>query len=71
MRKHSWEMTREEYIPFWEKEAKINKGRGEAERLANLYVAGHSHKARIKRALSEGKPVPFEVLRDYPELGKF
>lgn len=28
------------------------------------------HKAEITEALSEGKPVPAEVLKDYPELGK-
>jgi hypothetical protein len=27
-----------------------------------------SHKKVIEKALSEGKPVPFEVLNDYPEL---
>ncbi|MCK5601308.1 hypothetical protein KAR91_05560, partial [Candidatus Pacearchaeota archaeon] len=29
-----------------------------------------SHRKIIQQALSEGKPVPAEVLKDYPELGK-
>ena len=30
----------------------------------------NTHRNAIKQALSEGKPVPAEVLKDYPELGK-
>ena len=32
------------------------------------YTPGEQHRAIIEQALSEGKPVPPEVLKDYPEL---
>lgn len=31
-------------------------------------VGGYGHKAKVQQALSEGKPVPPKVLKDYPEL---
>lgn len=33
-------------------------------------MAGWGHKAKVRLALSEGKPVPAEVLLDYPDLIK-
>ncbi|NCC64504.1 MAG: hypothetical protein EOM15_07595, partial [Spirochaetia bacterium] len=53
--KQPWEMTREEYE-------------------YNPKMAAHgiqiSHRFIVKQALSEGRPVPAEVLADYPELQK-
>jgi hypothetical protein len=36
----------------------------------SVFESGEVHKAIIKQALSEGKPVPPEVLKDYPDLAK-
>lgn len=60
--KQPWEMNIEEYAisqgarPEW-----VKAGYGETARY---------HRRRVKQAISEGKPVPVEVLRDYPDLAK-
>lgn len=35
---------------------------------ANHLQAGVLHKRKVRKALSEGKPVPYDVLKDYPSL---
>jgi len=59
--KEPWQMTLEEYItPFKNKRGEINP-----------QVAGGlrgNHRNDVSAALREGKPVPAEVLKDYPEL---
>lgn len=59
-----WQMTRTE----------IHSGRYDikgyskpGEHSLNLEIA---HRAAIRRALREGKPVPKVVLADYPDLGE-
>jgi hypothetical protein len=42
---------------------------GLTEQASRTMNAGASHRAAVARALSEGKPVPAEVLADYPDLG--
>ena len=60
--KELWEMTLEQYAlekgarPAW-----VKAGYGETYR---------THKRAVERAISEGKPVPPEVLADYPALLK-
>jgi len=60
--KELWEMTLEQYAlekgarPAW-----VKAGYGETYR---------THKRAVERAISEGKPVPSEVLADYPALLK-
>ena len=60
--KELWEMTLEQYAlekgarPAW-----VKAGYGETYR---------THKRAVERAISEGKPVPPEVLADYPDLLK-
>jgi hypothetical protein len=69
--KEPWEMTRDEYAKVeYEKAVKetdVEKhglsGAIEIENQARLY-----HPNAVKQALSEKKPVPAEVLKDYPEL---
>ncbi|MEN6421335.1 MAG: diguanylate cyclase [Smithella sp.] len=83
--KEPWQMTRDEFAQigvdnnfpkdengkYWT----YNEGKKvivpdeEIERLKNDVFAG-SHKDRVAQALSEGKPVPPEVLKDYPEMKK-
>ncbi len=52
--KEPWEMTQKEYI-------------GES---AYLMTGAREHETFIRNALREGKPVPAEVLKDYPDLIK-
>lgn len=54
--KEPWQMTRSVYS--------VGVGWAEGKNPAIL------HKESVIRALSEGKPVPVEVLKDYPELAK-
>jgi len=55
--KEPWEMTREEY-------------RKEYIRSDYPYKDIPTHRKSVREALSEGKPVPPEVLADYPDLAK-
>jgi len=59
--KEPWEMTREEFI---------NAGPEGYSSIGNYgwSKTGGDHSIAVKDALSEGKPVPAEVLADYPEL---
>jgi len=60
MEKEIWQMTLEEYAlekgarPAW-----VKAGYGETYRF---------HKRMVEKAVSEGKPVPLEVLEDYHNL---
>jgi len=49
-------------------------GRGAKDSFAKheheTFTHDYSHRSAVKQALSEGKPVPPEVLADYPELAK-
>lgn len=77
--KELWEMTKEEYF----KNAMVEGGIDEAiakikrEKQGKInqqtfntleIIARANHKGLVRQALSEGKPVPDEVLKDYPEL---
>ncbi len=73
--KEPWQMTKEEFINYIKtmprryREALIGgEGRG---LVLEAYQTGKSvHQLLVERALSEGKPVPPEVLADYPDLLK-
>lgn len=67
--KEPWQMTLEEYA--------YGEARrlGEAKPRIDWVKAGYGqhyrdHKASVKYALSKGKPVPPEVLKDYPDLAR-
>ncbi|MCX5819737.1 MAG: hypothetical protein NT047_07485 [Deltaproteobacteria bacterium] len=65
--KHPWEMTREQYV---------NSGmypeipEGHQSKAAIKANNEQNHKELVSQALTKGKPVPPEVLKDYPELQK-
>jgi phospholipid N-methyltransferase len=79
--KQPWEMTLKEYlIPYqkewenytstlnaWKRESEASKKRGE-KASDGLKRAKLNHVLKVKQALSENKPIPQEVLKDYPEL---
>lgn len=78
--KEPWQMTREDYLSMREQQLVSSKAQKpemyygnlkgeESRRLWTSTMSGY-HKEHIEKALSEGKPVPAEVLKDYPELGK-
>lgn len=61
--KEPWQMKRDEYIK--------NELHGiGAQRRGNRIILKYMHRRYVKIALSEGKPVPPEVLVDYPEYAK-
>lgn len=60
--KEPWEMTREEYTKSIGKKPK--------EIIRRTWTPESLHGREIKEALSLGKPVPPEVLAEYPELAK-
>ena len=73
--KEPWEMTREE----WHNQEMSKRFEAEQERLRKQGIMANNysmieagllwdHKQAVQQALSEGKPVPPEVLKDYPEL---
>ena len=75
--KEPWQMTRREFMESWirpqaklrgDTEAQIQK---DIDMMVEPPLFGESHhKQLIETALSEGKPVPPEVLKDYPDLAK-
>jgi hypothetical protein len=82
--KEPWQMTREEEIAnkleingFHQKgnkwyridaNGKEVEASSYAERVKEEFAGGHRYS--IEKALSEGKPVPADVLKDYPDLAK-
>ncbi len=80
--KQAWEMTRGEYDKAVDESLGMKVEDFAKQQEAQLKTSGHpisqdvitasmrNHKGIVQQALSEGKPVPPEVLKDYPELGK-
>jgi len=64
--KQPWQMTREEMLKIAERDFPTQK----AKQAGYFDKARQWHEDQIKKALSEGKPVPPEVLKDYPDLGQ-
>src|SRR3990167_6064711 len=58
--KEAWKMTLQEYESVY---GKPRKG-------ATSYTENTFHKNSVLTALNQGKPVPAEVLKDYPDLQK-
>lgn len=58
--KEIWQLTRAEY----------DKKFGKRDTKKHSTVTGrfHPHKSAVETALNQGKPVPKEVLKDYPDL---
>ncbi|NLV18342.1 MAG: hypothetical protein GXY51_02505 [Bacteroidetes bacterium] len=59
--KELWEVTKDEISQLKFKDLKGNK---------TPFLTEEQHKIAIQKALKEGKPVPEEVLKDYPDLRK-
>jgi len=76
--KEPWEMTRAEYGKYAKQESEDYYKRNPAKSQKTAYSetelartnALNSHSSLVRQALEQGKPVPAEVLKDYPELGK-
>ena len=81
MAKEPWQMTSEEFqnnlISKYQAQIDSLKDKTSKKALSDLDVAERlkadayrntSHKWQVQQALSEGKPVPQEVLKDYPDL---
>ncbi len=66
--KEPWQMTKQEYTEYLRIKGQSNRGIGWTEAQDNAAIA--LHKQEISQALSEGKPVPPGVLKDYPDLAK-
>ncbi len=68
--KETWQMTRKEFIKQdlerYRKDAK-DLGFSFNEQLQTK-LSGEQHEKTVRKALSIGKPVPPEVLKDYPDL---
>ena len=56
-----WQMTQKEYIAT---------GTQRAQREAGHRGLKSNHYAYVEGALSQGKPVPLDVLKDYPDLAR-
>jgi hypothetical protein len=66
-KKEPWQMTLEEYA--YAEASKYGHGKPRMDWIKAGYGETYrSHKTTVQRALKEGKPVPPEVLRDYPDL---
>lgn len=57
--KEDWEIPREGYF------YKIN---GTTQKASNTKYLSEKHEAIVKKALNENKPVPQDVLKDYPDI---
>lgn len=76
--KESWQMTKEEYIQRQLSTDKEYQNALKASDKSNLSIvekkvidrAVKRHDGMVTIAYSEGKPVPLEVLKDYPDLQK-
>jgi len=75
--KEPWQMTHRDFYPLassigkgdmvpWERRYGLSKGAIRAEAAAQPET--RLHKAIVRQALVEGKPVPLDVLEDYPDL---
>jgi len=65
--KEPWEMTKGEYLKWYDEHWSKEGVKGVP---ADLLWADKNHKFEVEQAIQQGKPVPSEVLADYPELAK-
>src|ERR1019366_7614512 len=78
--KEPWEMTKDEFVndvrngrdfkQLGVKPTPLDTLRGAKDFESLDRQAASHHNARVTMAVAEGKPVPAEVLKDYPELAK-
>jgi hypothetical protein len=63
--KQPWEMTREESVT---RNKRIIEGNGQVFTKDSEHLTRENHREIVRDSLREGKPVPPEVLADYPDL---
>ncbi len=71
--KQPWQMTNQEYITSVITKGNPNAAPEDIKRIVSgipQSLVETEHKGIIQQALAEGKPVPTEVLKDYPDLAK-
>lgn len=72
--KEPWEMTKAEWkthvIRTMSEDERAGYGKGRVELAGTAFAPSNFHEQQVQQALSEGKPVSPEVLKDYPELVK-
>ncbi len=68
--KETWQMTRKEFIKQdFERYRRDAKALGfSLNEQLQIKLSGEQHEKTVRKALSIGKPVPPEVLKDYPDL---
>ncbi len=73
--KEPWEMTREAYWDWtrtnnssYKTNKKTIEGNPQYLENAKSYTLDDLHRGQVKKALSEGKPIPPEVIAEYPDL---
>ena len=75
--KQPWQMTRDDFRQSMDTDAAAFQKVNEFSKAAHdrglkpkpgVYAANVYHEDQVRKALSEGKPVPAEVLADYPDL---
>jgi hypothetical protein len=70
VQKEPWEMTQKEVIDQARKSKGWSTKTSAGWRSKTFTGVVSEHRAAVKEALKEGKPVPVEVLESYPELLK-
>ena len=57
-------------FPLWKEAVQVLREQGNTACLRKLggMATDRAHRVRVERALQEGKPVPVEVLKDYPDV---
>ena len=68
----AWEITKDRFVrERLASLARISPKMAKAQRPALIRAAEELHEMQVMMAASEGKPVPPEVLEDYPDVVKF
>ena len=81
MNKEPWEMTKEQWLapykgrskgsdffPSWSRIGKSAAKGIRSQQSASMAASAVYHKKQVELALSQGKPVSLEVIKDYPDL---
>jgi polyhydroxyalkanoate synthesis regulator phasin len=67
--KEPWEISKKEYIDMYLWNHMVTNQTARQTNEKRKFII-NAHKNYIRKSLKEGKPVPAEVLKDYPELAK-
>lgn len=64
----AWQMTRDQAVEYTLQQSKPKKGSFSVSEDVRKQTIAQAHRNYVVAALREGKPVPSEVLADYPDL---